>query len=751
MVEDSYRRFKLERIVRSKRSARFITLWFHHTVIATPVLGRSSTRKCIMNRPVKSSSSSSRPGSGRASSSASSRSGADVAARRGDSTRAANAKRRERNGTTTPSGRPSNPRPPKVDMFAAFDEGDTPNPDATFAELGVPAPLIKALLEGGIDKPFPIQAATMADCMAGRDVLGRGRTGSGKTLAFVLPVLTRLAASNKQRRQGRPRALILVPTRELAMQIDAALSPLGKLLGLRSTTIFGGVGAQPQINALRQGVDIVIACPGRLDDHIGGNFCRLDDVEITVLDEADHMADMGFLPGVTKLLAQTPQHSQRLLFSATLDNGIDVIVNKFLHNPVLRSVDPAEAAEVKMTHHVLHVTAEERFPVLRDMAAAPGRIMIFTRTKHGAKKLAKTLSMSGVPAVEMHGNLSQNNRTRNLAQFSDGSATAMVATDIAARGIHVDDVALVVHFDPPVDHKVYVHRSGRTARAGAEGTVVTMMTDDQQAEIRDLTKKAGISPTITRVTHQHALLADIAPGEREFRAALPVESPNTGARGKGQGQNQGQVPSSRDGAQSNGARGQNRGQRGEVPGSAAAPGRTQSGGYGRDGSTPSPRGGNGVARPDRSERSDRGVGRPAEFTDRPDRGPARRGPADRGPADRGDRQLVDRAEPRLSRVNANGSAPSLAPGRGAPRGAGNVPRDGSGSSGRAVAGRPEPRRAVAGDNAPMFRGADRKVDDRFGNVKISGERPDAGPRTGKWARANERAGDTGRPASRPAR
>jgi superfamily II DNA/RNA helicase len=709
-----------------------------------------------MNRPNKpSSSATSRPSSGssaRPGAGFGSRSAADVAARRGDSTRAANAKRRERNGTSTPSGRPSNPRPPKIDMFAAFDEGDTPNPDATFAELGVPAPLIKALLEGGIDKPFPIQAATMADCMAGRDVLGRGRTGSGKTLAFVLPVLTRLAASNKQRRQGRPRALILVPTRELAMQIDAALSPLGKLLGLRSTTIFGGVGAQPQINALRQGVDIVIACPGRLDDHIGGNFCRLDDVEITVLDEADHMADMGFLPGVTKLLAQTPQHSQRLLFSATLDNGIDVIVNKFLHNPVLRSVDPAEAAEVKMTHHVLHVTADERFPVLRDMAAAPGRIMIFTRTKHGAKKLAKTLSMSGVPAVEMHGNLSQNNRTRNLAQFSDGSATAMVATDIAARGIHVDDVALVVHFDPPVDHKVYVHRSGRTARAGAEGTVVTMMTDDQQSEIRDLTKKAGISPTITRVTHQHLLLAEIAPGEREFRAALPVESPNTGLAARGKGQNQ----SARDGAQNNGGRGQNRGQRGEVPGSAAAPGRVQSGGYGRDGSTASPRGGNGAARPDRSERAERGVGRSAERSDRgpADRAPADRGPTDRGPAPRVDRMdRADRPEPRPSRVNADGSAPTVAPGRGGPS-RGNGPRGGNGGAsgaGRSDAGRPEPRRAVAGDNAPMFRGADRKVDDRFGNVKISGERPDAGPRTGKWARANERAGDTGRPTSRPAR
>lgn len=450
-------------------------------------------------------------------------------------TRAANARRKERSATG-PSGPGSNPNggrqrgagQPKVDLFAAFDQGEEPNLDATFLELGVPAPLVAALEAGGIAHPFPIQAATMADCMSGRDVLGRGRTGSGKTLAFVLPLLTRLAASKNTRRPGRPRALILVPTRELATQIDAALSPLAKLLHLRSTTVFGGVGPQPQINALRQGVDVVIACPGRLDDHISGGHCRLDDVEITVLDEADHMADMGFLPGVTKLLAQTPTGSQRLLFSATLDNGIDVIVSKFLHNPVLRSVDPAEAAEVKMTHHVLHVASDQRFPVLRDLAAAPGRIMIFTRTKHGAKKLTSTLINSGVPAVEMHGNLSQNNRTRNLAAFSDGSATAMVATDVAARGIHVDDVALVVHFDPPVDHKVYVHRSGRTARAGAEGTVVTMMTDDQQAEVRDLVKKAGIAPTITRVTQEHALLAEIAPGEREFVKAAPIAaaSPN---------------------------------------------------------------------------------------------------------------------------------------------------------------------------------------------------------------------------------
>jgi superfamily II DNA/RNA helicase len=401
-------------------------------------------------------------------------------------------------------------------LFATFDTGNEPNLDASFTELGVPASIVSALAEQGIDRPFPIQAATMADCLAGRDVLGRGRTGSGKTLAFVLPVLTRLAASGKERRAGRPRALVLVPTRELAIQIHTAITPLAKLLSLRACTVFGGVGPQPQINALRQGVDIVIACPGRLDDHIMSNYARLDAIEITVLDEADHMADMGFLPVVKKLLDQTPQNSQRLLFSATLDNGIDALVSRYLRNPILRSVDPVESNDVKMTHHVFAVKSDDRFNVLRDLAAAPGRIMIFTRTKHGAKKLTKTLVASGVPTVEMQGNLSQNIRTRNLELFRSGEATALVATDIAARGIHIDEVALVVHFDPPVDHKAYLHRSGRTARAGAEGTVITMMTESQTSEVKDLTRKAGITPTITRVTPEHAMLQEVAPGDRIF-------------------------------------------------------------------------------------------------------------------------------------------------------------------------------------------------------------------------------------------
>jgi superfamily II DNA/RNA helicase len=410
---------------------------------------------------------------------------------------------------------------PKGDAFASFDTGVEPNLDASFAELGVPTPLLAELVKQGIDRPFPIQAATMVDCLAGRDVLGRGRTGSGKTLAFLLPLLTRLAKSDKPRRSGQPRALILVPTRELAVQIHTAITPYARALALKSTTVFGGVGAVPQINALRSGVDIVIACPGRLIDHLDSGHVTLDAIEITVLDEADHMADMGFLPGVKKLLDRTPSGGQRMLFSATLDNGIDVLVRKYLSNPVLRSVDPAEAVDVKMTHHVLAVTADDRFTVLRDLAAAPGRIMVFTRTKHGAKKLTKTLIASGVPAVEMHGNLSQNARTRNLEEFRDGTATAMIATDVAARGIHIDDVALVVHFDPPVDHKAYLHRSGRTARAGAEGTVVTLMTRDQVSEVRDLTKKAGIAPTVTNVDVAHPLLSEIAPGTRIYVTPRP--------------------------------------------------------------------------------------------------------------------------------------------------------------------------------------------------------------------------------------
>ncbi|MBA2560379.1 MAG: DEAD/DEAH box helicase, partial [Propionibacteriales bacterium] len=336
----------------------------------------------------------------------------------------------------------------------------------SFAELGLPDVIVRALAQTGVTTPFPIQTATLPDSLAGRDVLGRGRTGSGKTYAFVLPMLVRLAASPTKRRPNRPRALVLAPTRELATQIEAAMDPIAKALSLRTLTVFGGVGAQPQISGLRSGVDIVVACPGRLADHVGTVHANLDSIEITVLDEADHMADLGFLPVVRRLLDKTPARGQRMLFSATLDSGVDVLVKRYLTNPVTHSVDSAQSPVDAMSHHVLHVAQDSRLPVLVDLASAPGRTLVFTRTKHGAKQLARKLTAAGVPSVDLHGNLSQNARSRNLTAFSDGSAKTMVATDIAARGIHVDDVGLVVHADPPVEHKAYLHRSGRTARAG---------------------------------------------------------------------------------------------------------------------------------------------------------------------------------------------------------------------------------------------------------------------------------------------
>ena len=406
---------------------------------------------------------------------------------------------------------------------------------ASFADLGVPPALTAVLAAQGITTPFPIQAATLPDSLAGRDVLGRGRTGSGKTLAFVLPLLARLAGCPRSR-PGRPHALILAPTRELATQIDAAMAPLAKALSLRTATVFGGVPAGRQIRALREGVDVLVACPGRLADHLSTGAVHLDAVEITVLDEADHMADLGFLPVVRRLLDRVPHTGQRLLFSATLDAGVDVLVRRYLDDPVTHSVDPPRSTGTAMTHHVLHVSQKGRLPVLVDLTAAPGRTVVFTRTKRGATKLARQLVQSGVPAVELHGNLAQNARTRNLAAFAQGSVTTLVATDIAARGIHIDDVALVVHADPPSEHKAYLHRSGRTARAGAAGTVVTLMTDEQVPDVRDLTRKAGIKPTTTRLEAGHPLLARIAPGTRTMQAPPPVtDRPDRGGPDRNRG------------------------------------------------------------------------------------------------------------------------------------------------------------------------------------------------------------------------
>jgi superfamily II DNA/RNA helicase len=343
---------------------------------------------------------------------------------------------------------------------------------------------------------FPIQAATLPDSLAGRDVLGRGRTGSGKTYAFLIPLVARLAAGpgNGNGRARRPRALVLAPTRELAAQIDAALAPLASATGLRSVTIFGGVPRGAQIRAVQRGVDIIVACPGRLADLHRSGQVSLADIEVTVVDEADHMADLGFLPVVRSLLDLTPQGGQRLLFSATLDAGVDVLVRRYLSHPVVHHVDD-EAPAGQVTHRVVRVDADSRLGVIAELAGSPGRVVVFTRTKRGASRLAKQLTARGVKAVELHGDLQQNARRRNLEAFSSGTVQTLVATDIAARGIHVDDVALVIHADPPVDHKAYTHRSGRTARAGATGAVVTIASDDQLAGVRALAHKARITPT----------------------------------------------------------------------------------------------------------------------------------------------------------------------------------------------------------------------------------------------------------------
>lgn len=447
-------------------------------------------------------------------------------------------------------------------------------PVPTFADLGLPPAVVKALTAQGITSPFPIQAATLPDSLAGRDVLGRGRTGSGKTYAFLLPMVARLLDSTTPRRPKQPRGLVLAPTRELATQIEASLAPLAKAAGLRTLTVFGGVRPNPQIQGLRNGVDIVIACPGRLADHVQSGHADLSAVEITVLDEADHMADLGFLPVVRRLLDKTPDRGQRMLFSATLDAGVDVLVKRYLSQPVVHSVDSAKSPVVKMTHHVLHVDGKDsRLKVIADLSAAPGRTVVFTRTKHGAKNMARQLNALGVSAVELHGNLAQNARTRNLTAFSEGKASTLVATDIAARGIHVDDVSLVVHADPPVEHKAYLHRSGRTARAGAEGTVVTVMLDAQVSDVRDLTRKAGIKPTITRAGHGHPVLVEIAPGARSYGAPVVAPRGSDSDAGRSGGRRNAGGRSSNGGSSAGGSSAGSRGRRS----GGAAEGRGRSG------------------------------------------------------------------------------------------------------------------------------------------------------------------------------
>ncbi|WP_435149548.1 DEAD/DEAH box helicase [Micromonospora aurantiaca (nom. illeg.)] len=406
-----------------------------------------------------------------------------------------------------------------------------PTPETVdFASLGLPRQVVETLARQGITTPFEIQRATLPDSLAGRDVLGRGQTGSGKTLAFGLPVIARLADRNRAR-PLHPRALVLVPTRELAMQVNDALMPLGKAVGLFLKTAVGGVPYDRQIDALRRGVEIVVATPGRLGDLIERGVCRLDDVEITVLDEADQMADMGFLPEVTQLLAKTPADAQRLLFSATLDNDVDTLVKRFMTDPVTHSTAPATAAVSTMDHHLLLIPPHDKFAVAASIAAREGRTMLFARTQLGVDRLVEQLAAVGVRAGGLHGGKTQRMRTKTLAEFREGRTPVLVATDVAARGIHVDGVSLVLHVDPPKDPKDYLHRAGRTARAGESGAVATLVLPKQRRTTLAMMEKAGVEPAETRVRAGDEALAELT-GARE-PSGVPVRDEPEPRRGGG--------------------------------------------------------------------------------------------------------------------------------------------------------------------------------------------------------------------------
>ncbi|MEU9559865.1 DEAD/DEAH box helicase [Streptomyces fumanus] len=363
-------------------------------------------------------------------------------------------------------------------------------PETSFADLGLPEGVVRKLAQNGVTSPFPIQAATIPDALAGKDILGRGRTGSGKTLSFGLPTLATLAGGRTEKH--KPRAVILTPTRELAMQVADALQPYGDVLGLKMKVVCGGTSMGNQIYALEKGVDVLVATPGRLRDIINRGACSLENVEITVLDEADQMSDLGFLPEVTELLDQVPAGGQRMLFSATMENEIKTLVDRYLKNPATHEVDAAQGAVTTMSHHILIVKPKDKAPVTAAIASRKGRTIIFVRTQLGADRVADQLRESGVKAEALHGGMTQGARTRTLADFKDGYVNCLVATDVAARGIHVDGIDLVLNVDPAGDHKDYLHRAGRTARAGRTGTVVSLSLPHQRRQIFRLMEDAGV-------------------------------------------------------------------------------------------------------------------------------------------------------------------------------------------------------------------------------------------------------------------
>jgi superfamily II DNA/RNA helicase len=437
----------------------------------------------------------------------------------------------ERTGRRSPAAaRAARPqRAPHSELDLALDAAAAaPQPTAaTFAELGLDPRLVRALAAGDIREPFAIQARALPDALAGRDVLGRAQTGSGKTLAFGLPLLTRLAASTGRRREKAPRGLVLVPTRELAQQVADALAPLGRSVGVSITTVYGGVSISRQIARVRN-ADIVVATPGRLIDLLDRHACTLADIQVTVLDEADHMADLGFMPAVTRIVDETPADGQRMFFSATLDRGVGHLVTSYISDPALHAVT-SSADSGPAEHRILVLSAQDKVPVAAEIASRPGRTLFFVRTKHGADRLARQLSRAGVDAAAIHGDRNQNQRQRALDAFAAGHPRVLVATDVAARGIHVDDVDLVVQFDPPNDHKDYLHRAGRTARAGATGMVVALAEHGQVRELQRLQEAANITADRYEVAAGHDVVRQLATSGTPVPPAL---TPAPAARAK---------------------------------------------------------------------------------------------------------------------------------------------------------------------------------------------------------------------------
>ncbi|MDV5146668.1 DEAD/DEAH box helicase [Streptomyces sp. SBC-4] len=421
-------------------------------------------------------------------------------------------------------------RPAAVQGEFALPKTITPSLPAVeaFGELDMPRELLAALTAQGVSVPFPIQGATLPNSLVGRDVLGRGRTGSGKTLAFGLALLARTAGQRAEPR--RPLALVLVPTRELAQQVTDALTPYARAVKLRLATVVGGMSIGRQAGALRGGAEVVVATPGRLKDLIDRGDCGLSQVAISVLDEADQMADMGFMPQVTALLDQVRPEGQRMLFSATLDRNVDLLVRRYLTDPVVHSVDPSQGAVTTMEHHLLHVHGADKHRVTTEIAAREGRVIMFLDTKHAVDRLTQDLLDSGVRAAALHGGKSQPQRTRTLARFKTGHVTVLVATNVAARGIHVDNLDLVVNVDPPTDHKDYLHRGGRTARAGESGSVVTLVTSNQRRGLTRLMADAGIVPQTTQVRSGEEALHRITGARTPSGVPVTITAPATEQR-----------------------------------------------------------------------------------------------------------------------------------------------------------------------------------------------------------------------------